>query len=69
MSITIARCLLMLTAIVPCNPVAPAGAQQKPEQVMVVPNRLPVGEAAGWYAALDKDKAQLKNLYASHLPK
>ena len=68
MSIRIARCLLMLTAIVPCNPVAPAGAQ-KLEQVMVVPNRLPVDEAAGWYAALDKDKAQLKNLYASHLPK
>ena len=32
MSKTIARCLSMLTAIVPCNPVAPAGAQQKPEQ-------------------------------------
>ena len=51
---SIARCLLLLTAIVTCTPVVPAAAQQKPDEVLFALNWLPVGEAAGWYVALEK---------------
>src|SRR5690348_13195222 len=44
---------------------APAAAQQKVDQVVFALNWLPVGEAAGWYVALDKGMFLENNIAVS----
>lgn len=50
----VGRCFFLLAAITIFLPAAPAAAQQKRDEVIFALNWLPVGEAAGWYVALEK---------------
>ena len=56
----IARCAFML-AIIAASASA-ASAQQKRDEVTFALNWLPVGEAAGWYVALDKGYFKENNI-------
>ena len=63
-----ARHFLVLAAInfiLACASVASADAQQKVDQVVFALNWLPVGEAAGWYVALDKGMFLENNIAVS----
>src|SRR5690242_10814735 len=48
------RIFFLLVAIIIFIPADPAAAQQKRDEVVFALNWLPVGEAAGWYVALEK---------------
>ena len=56
----IARCALMLVII--AASASMASAQQKRDEVTFALNWLPVGEAAGWYVALDKGYFKENNI-------
>jgi len=62
MAKSIARCVLILSAIFACVYVSPAAAQTKADEVTFALNWLPVGEAAGWYVALDKGYFRENNI-------
>jgi NitT/TauT family transport system substrate-binding protein len=62
MAKSIARCVLILSTIFASASVNPAAAQPKADEVTFALNWLPVGEAAGWYVALDKGYFRENNI-------